>query len=126
MAICSITETPLSAPEGNPVPAVCSPLTASSGWGEGWAGRAAGRSCSSPSPLPAGSGHRVPGPGPLPLRGASPAVRERMGACTIPGAGLGGPGPSKDLAFVFLNKVKKNNNNPRGSDDGAKDGRSLR
>lgn len=108
---------PFTTSKDDHIPAVCSPVTASSGWGEGWARRATGHFCSL-SPFPASSG-------PLPLKGASPAVRERLVVCTIPDAGLGGPGPSKRPAFVFLSKVKKNNNNPRGSDDEAKDGRSL-
>lgn len=54
-----------------------------------------------------GQGPRLPGPGPLPLRGASRAVRERPVLWTIPEAGLGGQGPSKGPASVFLSKVQK-------------------
>lgn len=93
-------ETPSRPPKATTFPQSVPLLTASSDWGEGWAGKATGHFCSSQSPLLAGSG-------PLPLKGASPAMRERMVVCPIPEAGLGGPRSSKRPAFVFLSKVKK-------------------
>lgn len=99
---------PFTPSKGIHTPAVRAPPAASSGGGRGavHGGRPAAPALHGVL-SGAGSGAEAPGPGPLPLRGASRAARERPVLWTIPEAGLGGQGPSKGPASVFLSKVQK-------------------
>lgn len=101
-----IHQRPITTSKGIRIPAVCSPLGASSGRGRVRRGRGAASTLHRVLPQ-AGWAAKFPKPWAAFPEGCLCGLRERMVICSIPEALLGGPGPSKDPPFMFSSKVKK-------------------